>query len=300
VTNFIRCLKTLQYFGRYTTSINLIHYEKEKVPISMIIAGLEGLATSQLEKKEEIHLRSYTIQELFKYLDNQNADHEKMKVLEWYYLPILNDGHNDRQIKYLNRALEESPTFFAQVVAWLYKPENDSLVEIKGLSETFIRNRARNADELLDSWNYLPGETTPGLFNGQTLKDWIQRSLLECKKLNRENRGSYTIGKLMGIAHERANGWPQKELCEIIEELDNDELNQGFVTGAINGSRVRASFRPAGGNEERGQADYYQSLSLSLADQYPIVAKLLLEMSRYYLSWANHLDMSDAKEQLDD
>lgn len=300
LTNFIRCLKTLQYFGRYTTCINLIYYEKERVPISLIIAGLEGLATSQVEEKEEIHLRSYAIQELFKYLDNQNADHEKMKVLEWYYLPILNDGHNDRPIKYLNRALEESPTFFAEVVSWLYKPENNSIEEIRDLSETFIRNRARNADELLDSWNYLPGETTGGLFNGQILRDWIQKSLLECKKLNRGNRGSYTIGKLMGIARERSSGWPQSELCEIIEEFDNDELNQGFVTGAINGSRVRTSFRPAGGNEERTQASYYQSLSLSLADQYPIVAKLLLELSHHYLSWANHLDMSDAKEHLDD
>lgn len=300
VTNFIRCLKTLQHFGRYTTSINLIYYEKEKVPISIIIAGLEGLATSQVEEKEQIHLRSYAIQELFKYLDNQNADHEKMKVLEWYYLPILNDGHNDRPIKYLNRALEESPTFFAEVVSWLYKPENDSLEEIRDLSETFIRNRARNADELLDSWSHLPGENSDGSLNSQVLKDWIQKSLLECKKLNRGNRGSYTIGKLLGIARERSNSWPQNALCEIIEGFDNDEVNQGFVIGAINGSRVRASIRPAGGNAERTQAGYYQTLSLSLADQYPIVAKLMLELSQHYLSWADHLEMSEAKEEFED
>ena len=296
--DFHRCLKTLHTFKRFVLSVNMITHNKEIVPADLIVAALEGLVTGN-EPEGGLHLGSYAIHELFKQLDNAEIAQEKMEVLEWYYLDVLNDSPHTRPVRYLNKALER-PDFFAQILSWIYRPQNTELPEIPEAEKGSLISRARNADHLLDSWDRLPGERQDHSIDADILKSWMSKVIIECRQLDRENSAYHAIGKLFGIAHERGRFWPQPELCSIIEETTNREIDAGFITGCINGSRVRASLRPSGSTPEKTQEKHYRQLSLRLANRFPTVSRLLNEVANHYERWAKHMDTDDAQRHLED
>lgn len=296
--DLVRCIEKLNSHKRFASSINLIILRKEEVPAQVIFDTLDGLALYPVEDRR-LEFGEWAIQQLFLQLDNRGAISEsKMANLEWNYLQVLNDDPDGRPPKFLFKALED-PKFFSGILSWIYRPEHVIVDENKDLDSKTIFYRARNADELLNTWEKLPGENTEHEIDLQVFKTWIHAVVQECEKLDRKSKAYYAVGKLIGIARERSNKWPQPEFCQVIEEMSNEELNEGFKLGAINGSRVRAGLRPSGSNPERELSDHFKKLSESLYNRFPIVARLLLEIGKNYESWAQHSDLRDAQMDMD-
>lgn len=296
-----QCLRILNQFERFTTSLNLIRSERKETPKELIIETLKGLATHSIEENVNLHLGKYTIIELFKRLDEEGVDEKTMQLLEWYYISILNDSTRDRPIKYLYKAMQQSPSFFSEIVSWSYVPETRSREEeIRNLNPDFVQNRAKNAQELLESWIHVPGINSEGIIELAILKLWIKESIEECTKRDRKSKGYYEIGKLFGKSREVQKNWPAPEICALIEEIDHEKLNEGFIIGTIHGSRVRASIRPDnGGNPDRARSNKYLTLSEELSFKYPKVARLLKEISKCYEGWADYLDRDKRQSDLD-
>ncbi|WP_375577727.1 hypothetical protein ABWH96_11775 [Marivirga tractuosa] len=296
-----QCIKILNQFERFSTSLNLIRSERKVTPIELIIETLKGLATHTFEENVNLQFGSYTIIELFKRLDEEGVDEKTMQLLEWYYISILNNSRRGRPIKYLYKALKESPSFFSELISWSYIPEtNPPEEEIRDLNPDFVQNRAKNAHELLESWVSIPGTNSAGGIEMDKLKSWIKESIEECAKRDRESKGYYEIGKVFGKSRETQKNWPAPEICELIEEIDHKEMNDGFITGIIYGSRVRASIRPANGaNPDRARASKYFSLSEKLSFEYPKVSRLLKDVSKSYEGWAEYMDRDKKQRDLD-
>lgn len=295
-----RCIKTLNQFERFTTSLNLIRSERKDTPTELIIETLKGFATHPSEENVNLQLGSYTIIELFKRLDEEGVDEKIMQLLEWYYISILNDSRRDRPIKYLYNALKESPSFFSEIISWSYIPETKSPEEeIRDLNPDFVQNRAKNAHELLESWVNVPGTNSDGIIEMEKLKAWIKESIEECTKRDRKSKGYYEIGKLFAKGREVIKDWPSKEICEVIEEYDHDKLNKGFIVGITTWSKDRASIMPAGANPDRSRAKKYLELSQKLSFKHPKVASLLMEASKSFNHWANFTDQRNKERELD-
>ena len=296
-----QCIKTLNKFERFSTSLNIIRSERKETPIELIIETLKGLATHPVEENVNLQLGSYTIIELFKRLDEENVDEKTMQVLEWYYMSLLNDSGGDRPIKHLYNALKESSSFFSEIISWSYILENKSPEEdIRDVNPDFVQNRAKNAHELLESWVNVPGTNSDGIIDLEKLKSWFKESIEECSKRDRKSKGYYELGKLFGKCREVQKNWPAPEICELIEEIDHEKLDEGFIIGTIDGPRVQASIRPDnGGNPDRYRANKYLTLSKELSFQYPKVARLLKEVSRSYESWAAAMDRDNELKNLD-
>uniref|UniRef100_UPI004048447E hypothetical protein n=3 Tax=Roseivirga sp. TaxID=1964215 RepID=UPI004048447E len=295
-----QCIKILNRFERFSTSLNLIRSERKETPSELIIETLKGLATHPVEENANLQLGSYTIIELFKRLDEEGVDEKTMQLLEWYYISILNDSRKDRPIKYLYNALKESPSFFSEIISWSYIPETKSPEEeIRGLNPDFVQNRAKNAHDLLESWVNVPGTDSDGIFEMKKLKAWIKESIEECTKRDRKSKGYYEIGKLFAKGREVIKDWPSKEICEIIEEYDHDKLNEGFIVGITTWSKDRVSIMPAGANPDRSRAKKYLELSQKLSFKHPKVASLLMEASKSFNHWANFTDQRNRERELD-
>lgn len=286
---------------RFTTSLNLIRSDLKETPAKLIVDTLKGLATHPIEENVHLHLGSYTIIELFKRLDLECVDKKSMQKLEWLYISILNDSRKDRSIKHLYEALKESPSFFSEILSWFYIPESKSpKEEIKKLNPEFVENRAKNAHELLSSWASLPYTNSEGIVDIEKLHNWINEAIEECTKRDRKEKGYYELGKLFGRINETYNNWPQAEICDLIEQIDNEKLNEGFIIGLINGSEIKASFRPANSSRpERNRAKKYQTIAEDLSFKYPKVSKLVMEVSKDYENWANYIDTDNQKKNLD-
>lgn len=294
------CIKILNEFGRFATSLNLIRSERKETSTELIVETLKGFATHPNEESVNLQLGSYTIIELFKRLDAEGVDEKTMQLLEWYYISVLNDSSRDRPIKFLYKALEESPSFFSEIISWIYIPETKApKEEINGLKPEFVSNRAMNASILLDSWTGLPGANQHGIIEKDALKAWVFQSLEQCAIRDRAAKGYYEVGKMFAKCRVIMEAWPSKEVCELIEEFDNEKLDEGFIVGVTAWSKNRASIRPAGSNPDRGNSVKYSKLSKELSFQYPKVSKLLSKVANSYERWADFTDKDIKISDLD-
>lgn len=294
------CIKILNGFERFATSLNLIGSERKETSTELIVETLKGFATHPTEENVNLQLGSYTIIELFKRLDLEGVDEKTMQLLEWYYISVLNDSRRERPIKYLYKALEESPSFFSEIISWIYIPENrPAKEEINGLKPEFVANRGQNALILLDSWTGLPGTNQHGIIEKDTLKTWVFQSLDQCAIRDRASKGYYEVGKMFAKCRVIMEAWPSKEVCELIEEFDNEKLDEGFIVGVTAWSKNRASIRPAGSNPDRGNSVKYSELSKELSFQYPKVSKLLSTAANSFERWADYTDRDNKARDLD-
>jgi hypothetical protein len=297
-----RCVTTLNSYGRFISSANLIDYRYEKVNAQLIYDTLEGMISNPMEEGVKPHISEYNIGKFFERLDHADDVIGNMALLEWKYFDLLeSDGGHGRGIKYIFPALVEQPKFFAQVVSWIYKPENKSMSEeIAEVGIEGIANRARLADSVLEAWDQIPGEDTTGTINFDVLKRWCLEVIEECKKLDRTDKGFYKIGQLLGQLRDGNSNWPQSEICEMIETLDNEHCSDGFEIGVINGRGPRVRIGPASdGSVEAAQSAYYQSLSDKLSIEYPVVARLMSRIAENYGHDSNYMRTREAQQELE-
>lgn len=299
-SELLECVRHLNTNQRYLSSLNMIIFEKEKFSPDLIIETLESFATNPMEDGR-LAFGASGIQDLFTALDNADLDEQRMLQLEWAYLQILNDSPHHRPPKYLYKTVIEKPKFFAELMSYIYLPENKiPSEEISNEESSRRRNLAKRADELLDTLNSLPGENPDHSISEDLMRNWIKLAIAECIAMDLEANCYYRIGKLIGISRERASSWPQVEICQIIEDLQHKKLNEGFVDGTINGSRVRASFRPAGGKDEYTAFETYKRKAEELSTQFPLVSQLIMEVANFYKRWAEFMNAKDEQTDLDD
>ncbi|MBO9703677.1 MAG: hypothetical protein J7604_25960 [Sporocytophaga sp.] len=299
----IRCIKTLNKYKRYLTSIDLIRYERKEAPVNLIIETLEGLVTNPIEEDVKVHSIGWSIKELFKRLDEEKVEDRKMQRLEWYYLDVLINYHHERPVKYLIPELKSNPIFFAEIISFNYLPENRAPdEEISGLDISFVQNRGLRAKKLLELWDDFPGETQDGM-DYEKLKRWILLAIEECSKKDRRNRGMYQIGKILGKTYENKHSrkWPDEELCEIIEELEKEELDNGFVSGIIEGRGIKHLISgDIEGKLEKVKAENFKALASSVSFSFPKVAGLINRVADHYLRIVEFQRQNRKKEEFED
>lgn len=300
--NLDRCIRSLNIYQRFVTSLNMIEYRHKHLPAQLIYDTLDGLATQPVEAGIKLNANSYDFNKMFKRLDESDNLNGNMALLEWKYFDVLRaDDENDRKIKYIFPALTEHPKFFAQVISWIYIPENSSpKSELITIDETSLLNRARQAYNVLQDWNEVPGEGSVGKIDFAKFKEWALAVIDECREFDRVNKAYYKIGEMLGKLRDSHGDWPQPELCELIELLDNESTNDGFVIGILNGRGPMVRINPVtDGSVELTRSNYYESVAEKLSFEYPTVGKLLLRVARDYEHSGNRMKIEQAQSELE-
>jgi hypothetical protein len=296
-----RCILSLNQRGRFVSSVNLIGSGTDRITIQPLYETLDGMISNPPEKDVWMYPGAYGIAKLFEILD---ADQSvgNMPLLEWKYFEILQQNEGQRRdIKYIYPALSENPEFFAQLISWIYVPENRPAVdEIGELPREAIANRAKNADKVLESWDHVPGETPDGKIDFRVLQDWCRKALDACKALDRSEKGYYKIGQLLGQLRDGNTNWPQPEICALMEELDYESSNTGFYIGAFNGRGPKVKLRSAtDGEYEERRSSYYKELSEKISPEYPITGTVLQRLADSYAAHGKQVATREAQRELE-
>lgn len=295
-----RCIVSLNQRDRYSSSINLIGSGKDISP-ELLYLTLDGLISNPPETDVWLYHGSYGIAKLFEILD----EHPKvgnMPLLEWKFFDVLQkDEGQRREIKYIYPALAENPEFFAQLISWIFIPENRPVdTEIGDLSSEAIANRAKNADRVLEAWDHIPGESPDGKIDFTVLQDWCRKVLDACKALDRTDKGYYKIGQLLGQLRDGNSNWPQPEVCALLDELDHESSNKGFYIGAFNGRGPKIKIRAASdGDYEDRKSKYYHELSDRISPEYPVTGAVLQRLAHSYASYGKFEADRDAQRELE-
>ena len=143
-------------------------------------------------------------------------------------------------------------------------------------------------------------ETQPnGSIDLKGLKDWLKQVRTLTRGSGRADIGDKMIGRLLSHCPLGSDGiWPCEPVREVLEDLGSQDIATGMWIGIRNARG--ATWRGAGGDQERGLAEQYRSWSREVAFEYPFTAGMLEQIGASYdqeAQWWDNRD--DLRERLD-
>lgn len=218
-------------------------------------------------------------------LDQQVAD------LEWVYFQGLQ--HSERPARSLHKALAEDPGFFVTLLKALYSSSADDEPELTGDAAEQASNVASQAFHLLEEWRRVPGSDEEGVIDAAKLRAWVEGARAACAAVNRVQIGDYKIGVILSAAKRFVGeSWPPEAVREILEDVANDDIDQGFVIGLFNRRGVTTRMPTDGGGQERHLASIYRADAKASALLWPRTRAVLERIAAGYEEDAAREDQS--------
>lgn len=232
----------------------------------------------------------HSILDLFIHLQSQAAeiDDARLANLEWNYLELL-DGRPARPCTLL-RVLSSEPTLFAEILRRLYRSNEESNDTTHEPSEV-EQSWARSAFKLLHLWDTIPGlDETTQTVNEDALRSWVIRARELCRKTGHLEICDLQVGEVLANAPKSDGIWPCIPVRDLIEELESEELCEGFVNGRLNKRGVYVKSPMRGGGEEDALAAEYAGYAEACQIEWPRTAEALRSIARRYESHARRED----------
>lgn len=293
-------LKQLLEVKRHFSAVETAALFAEEIPVKLITEILQKAATEK--SMEEFHIQSYNVERLFEVLDKSpGIKEEDIARLEWLYLPILASVGSSRPPKMLHRELASNPELFAEVIKYIYKPKNeDKKDDQESLPHELVQQRAHLAWELLHSWKTIPGSGEKGQIDYEKLKAWLGKARELCEKEDRKEVGDLHIGKVLAYSISEEEGiWPPETVCKVIDEIQSDELDNGFRVEVYNKRGVVTKSPFEGGQQERVLAKQFRQYADRWITRYPRTASILIKIADGYENEARREDQEAERRDLE-
>jgi hypothetical protein len=265
-------------------------HQKCEIDTSLLMETLEaGLKREEQPEVAPSEYDGYEIQELFERLQSDpKVDMKRLALLEGRYLEFL-DGH-DASPKASHRWLQCDPHFFADLLSMIYRSQNDPEDSMTQLTEE-KNARAQNAYGLLRSWETIPGTRDDGTVDDQQLLEWVKVARALCEESGRLEICDIQIGEVFAHAPAESDGsWPCIPVRDVIEEIDSDELIEGFKVGIFNRRGGYSKSPTEGGEQERALAKRYAAYADACDIEWPRTAAALRRVARGYEEKARRED----------
>jgi len=291
--------------GRPTSALALI---TQRTPPSLsgpLLLRLGQALLQQLNDPEatiraNIH---WELERLFAHLDQaEDASLADVATLEWSFLPYL--VHSRRRPIALHRFLAADPSFFAQLICWIWKPAGGAAEEDVGEESVAAgeaaANRARMAYDLLRSWKGpLPGQVNDSV-EFEAMQKWIAEVRRLCLESGRARVADTKIGEFLARAPmDPSDGaWPHGAVRRLLAALRNQEVDDGFLAGVFNSRGVTSRGLHDGGVQERVLVKRYQGWASGMRGSSPYAAALLSSIAERYEEEAKQHDARAALNDL--
>lgn len=247
----------------------------------LVVRGLEGLAAGG-EDPDAGLMRVFGFTELFDLLERHRDEigDETLGRLEWQFLQAL--GHEPK-VPTLHTQMSSEAAFFVEVLLTVFPVSHD---EGAGSSEDQeqLRLRATNGYHLLASWDRPPG-VVDGVFEASVLKTWIDNVSPMLRDADRFETGiGYLATALLSVPADDDGAWPPRDLRDLLEELQLDELDNGLRRAIYNSRGVTGRGLEDGGAQESSLASTYRQQATAFADSWPRTAAILRSIADGYES----------------
>ncbi len=306
--DFRRIVDGILEAHRWSESIELARWALHDSPpkgrpedyLRILAHAEQGCTNDELAEGRRHQSESYVIPKIFRHLDEfGNVSKPDLARLESFYIEVLEDS--ERPPKYITRAIEENPQFFAELVSAVFRPasKDERAPDISEVERKAREQRAHVAFRILHAWTGYPGEGRPRDERDADLKRWCDAALDLVKADDREIVGQHQIGEMLRrVPKDESDGvWPCRVAREYIEG-GFVEIARGMQTARFNSRGVVTKSLGEGGKQEREIAESYQADADKIRDTYPLTAAMLGNMAQGYLGLAEHAD-GDAEEFTD-
>ncbi|MGO4127883.1 helix-turn-helix domain-containing protein [Inquilinus sp. YAF38] len=266
-------------------------HESIEMPADILLTILKHPSTIQEAPNEGSNadggMFSWYVGKVFERLDTIGGlDHELIN-LEWIYFQALE--HSQRPAKSLEKALSEDPNFFVMLLKTLYSASTEEDDDTSAPAEATVTQ----AFQVLEAWRRVPGSDDDGVIDRAKLLAWVRAARIACAAAHRTQIADYKIGVILSAAT-RVNGeaWPPEGVRDVLEEVANDDIDQGFTIGLYNRRGMTTRMPTDGGDQERDLAARYRSDAKSSALLWPRTRAVLERIAAGYEADAEREDQS--------
>ncbi len=276
-----RAVQKLLQYGRPFSAVMLLAFtldRKKAVPSVLVAHALECALKGDPKADPPENTFSYHVGELLDLLV-ESADIEQSRVasLEWAFLPLL--GRDERAPKLLQIELGQSPEFFTELLALVFRAESEEPRQLSPDEQA----RVHNARDLLTSWRTVPGAQEGGVVEAETLRAWVMRARQLAGESGRGPIGDEMIGQVLSGAPPGADGaWPHEAVRDVIETTASADLELGLVIGVHNSRGMVSRGLYDGGAQERELAQRYAASAALVCDRWPRTAAVLRRIADGY------------------
>lgn len=290
-----RAVDALLAHDRPYSAIDLLYsvtIRKADPPGDLVARALEAAMTSENPRDSPGGTFGYHVSELLDRVANSpGVDPARIVSLEWGYIGVFDS--RDRTPKLLHEELGRNPQFFADVLTFLFRGENDEPRE----PTPAARSRAQRAFALLEGWRTVPGSSPSGIDAG-LLATWVQEARRALAEGGRAVIGDERIGHVLSGSPVGEDGaWPHPAVREIIENVESDDIERGVSIGVHNARGIVSKELFEGGAQERGLAEKYDGFAAIVRDNSPRTAALLRRLADGYRAEAAREDERATREQ---
>lgn len=270
-------------YKRYSSAVKFVQmvvFNHSPIPSKIISDCLLGLV---FENKDKFLPSSWDITQLLNELDKRDdVDNEQMIRIELFTVLLYRgEGYKPKRVF---KALAEDVDHCMEMIRWKWIRDDD----ISDSDSSAIQIKFKIAWEILDKFNVIPGMREDGSIDGQILNNWVDSLRTKATEEGKTKYADSMIGDLFATYPRKTDGYPPAEICDIIERLQSNELNEHFYV-KINNSRgvtVRGPFD--GGILEQREAEYYQRIAEKHRNTHPMVCKIFEDIAKSLLRYGEH------------
>lgn len=280
-TELMEIIDRLLEAKRPRAAFHAVRLDWSQVETSRLKRLLFAVATVDGESAGHYLLEAHRVSEALKSLDGRTGVRsDEMARLELLFVEALD--YSEHGLPNLERQIAESPTLFVQVLALVFKRNDDGQDPPEWRIEDLRRaGLASAAYRLLDRIGRIPGTEGDGKINAETLLNWITEARRLCAEHDRIEVGDQMIGQLLSKAPpEEDDSWPCLPVCDAMERIASRHIGIGFNSGVHNGRG--AQLRGEGGLQERELATKFRGLARQRAFDYPYVSSVLEHVAADY------------------
>jgi len=262
-------------------------------------AACEGILVAEEADPELRSLSRHDYEQVFALLDRFRGTVGPQRIIniEWQFFPALGFRPNAPA---LHTALGTSPEFFAEIIGYVYRSDHTDdeadIEEPPGIAAEATdaighrREMSSRAFEVLRSWRSSPGIGPEGVVDLDVLRDWVNEARRLVGEAGRRAMGDHEIGRVLAFAPADPDGTaPPQAVRALLEELRNDDIEDGLQLDIINKRGLTSRGMHDGGDQERQLADTFRT-DAAESTAWPRTRKLLRNLADGYDREARQAD----------
>lgn len=279
IERLVACGRAWDAIDSVSLSIRSAKQEGVKTDLTAdVLIDLLHVACTQESVK--ISSLSYEVGQVLDHIVELKADQVDVARLELLLYPLIGDY---RVPIVLHHTLATESHLFVRLMEVAHRGET-----MLGLDRSVS---FRIAMSVLDGWRGCPGMTADGEIDTVVMQQWVETARQGLAAAELSDIGDYGIGRLLANSPEDENGtWPLPAVCELIDEVGSDNLDEGFIAGMCRGlmSSVRGVYD--GGQQEHESGQRYRALSKQICSTSRHTARLLKKAADRYKDRAKEED----------
>ena len=236
----------------------------------------------------------YDITSLLEKLDESaEVDDGTIAHLELPFISAL--SHDSRRELALHREISRNPALFADLIAHMYRRHDGQTDAAADEHTTEVAGSI--LVPIMMGQGIVPGKMADGAVDHDALAAWVNEARRLCTERGRGGIGDDMIGQLLSRAPVGDDGiWPCEPVRELLEQINSQNMGNGFAVGTRNRRGVTSRGVFDGGTQERTLSGEYRRQANEIGARWPTTAGLLRRIAESYEHDAQWHDR-DAEER---